>query len=176
MYLTDDGPGHLTSWQTVDVIVKEVNESPELKHDIELLISIYGVGQIIATVIIAELGDLRRFRRARQLSAYTGVSPKTIHSGISVNGRTRMCKQGNPRVRHALYMAALTAIRQPSDLQDTYNRIYENKGKKMIALGAVMRKLLLVMRVLLITENEYDPHYKKRTVYPNSPQMHPKNA
>ena len=145
----------------IEVEMKRVvDAAPQLKDDIELLSSIYGVGFIVAVVIIAELGDLRRFRKARQLSAFAGVSPRIYQSGTSVNGRPRMCKKGNPRVRQALYLSALSAIRGSNDLQRTYHRLLAEGKPPMAALGVVMRKLLIVMRALLITETPYDPDWQ----------------
>jgi len=137
-----------------------VNAVPELKRDIELLSSIYGVGFIVAVVVVAELGDLRRFRKARQLTAFAGLSPRIYQSGTSVSGRPRMCKKGSPRARHALYLGALTAVRGNNDLQRTYQRLLDEGKPPMVAIGAVMRKLLVLMRALLITETPYDPDSK----------------
>lgn len=139
---------------------KVVNSSPKLKHDVELLCTIYGVAFVTATTIISELGDLRRFDRARKLTAFAGVSPRMYKSGTSVNGRTRMCKKGNPRVRSALYMSALTAIRGNSDLKRTYTRLLNDGKEPMAALGAIMRKLLCIMRIMLIKERPYEPDWK----------------
>jgi len=105
-------------------------------------------------------GDLRRFHKARQLTAFAGVSPRIYQSGTSVNGRPRMCKKGSPRVRHVLYLAALTTIRGNNDLQRTYQRLLDEGKLPMVAIGAVMRKLLIVMRALLITETTYGPDWK----------------
>lgn len=137
-----------------------VNQSPELKHDVEQLSTIYGVAFITAVVVLTELGDLRRFQRARQLTAFAGVSPCIRQSGTSVQKRTRMCKQGNPRVRQALYLAAVTAVRGDNDLRRTYlHLICQGKAPK-VALGAVMRKLLTIMRAMLLRGKPYDPNHK----------------
>jgi transposase len=137
-----------------------VGENPELKRDVKQLTAIYGVGFITAVVVLAELGDLRRFKRARQLSAFAGLSPRVVESGSSVNGRPRLCKQGNSRVRQALYLAALTVIRGRSDLQDTYCRLLEHGKAPKAALGAIMRKLLVLMRAILISGKPYEAYHK----------------
>jgi len=139
-----------------------VEAAPKLKADIELFSSIHGVGFIVATVIVAELGDLRRFRKARQLTAFAGLSPRIYRSGTSVSGRPRMCKKGNPRVRQALYLSAMSTIRCSNDFQRTYQRLLDQGKPPMAAIGAVMRKLLIVMRALLITGKPYDPDRKLR--------------
>ena len=143
-----------------DEMTKVVNTNAQVKHDLELLCSIYGVGFITAVVVIAELGDLRRFRKARQLTAFAGLSPRIYQSGTSVSGRPRMCKKGNPRVRQALYLSAMSAIRGQNDLQRMYKRMTSEGKSPMAALGAVMRKQLTVMRAILISEELYNPDWR----------------
>jgi len=145
--------------QIEEKMKQTVQSAPQLKHDIELLTSIYGVGFVVAAVIISELGDLRRFLKARQLTAFAGLSPRVYQSGTSVSGRPRMCKKGNPRIRHVLYLAALCAVRGNNNLQRTYRRLIEKGKKPMSAIGAVMRKLLTIMRAILTNETPYDPNW-----------------
>lgn len=137
-----------------------VSAHEELRNDVKLWSTIYGVAFITAATIRAELGDLRRFHKARQLSAFVGLNPRNFTSGTSVHGCTRLSKQGNSRARSALYMAAVTVIRGRSDLQETYCRLIDAGKTEMAALGAVMRKLLLIMRAMLIEEKDYDPWWK----------------
>ena len=141
---------------------QQVDCSPEIKYDIELLCSIYGVGFITAATVRAEMGDLRRFCKARQLTAYAGLNPSLRQSGSSVNGRPHMNKKGNPRVRQCLYLAAVTAIRGQNDLQRTYLQLREEGKSTMAALGAIMRKLLVLMRAILISGKPFDPMWKTR--------------
>jgi transposase len=141
----------------------KVDACPELKQDIALLCTIYGVGFITAATVRAELGDLRRFYKARQLTAYAGLNPSLRQSGTSVNGRPRMSKKGNPRVRQSLYLAAMVIIRGQNDLQRTYLRLREEGKGPMAALGAVMRKLLVLMRAILISGKPFEPLWKTPT-------------
>lgn len=147
--------------QGAEVEMKRVVDSaPELKHDVELLDSVYGVAFKSAVVIRAELGDLRRFDRARQLSAYAGLNPSQRISGTSVHKRTRMGKQGNPRVRQALYLCAMVAIQGENDFSRTYQRLIADGKSRMASLGVVMRKMLVLMRALLIHGIPYEPDWK----------------
>jgi transposase len=136
---------------------KLVTQHDDLKRDIELLSSIFGVAFINAAMIIAELGDLRRFEHARQLTAFAGMSPKHRQSGTSIHGRTRLCKQGNPRVRRGLYLSAMVAIRGNNKMRQTYQKLLKEGKPKMVALGAIMRKLLVLMRAILIGGKPYQP-------------------
>jgi transposase len=141
-----------------------INRCAELKRDYQLLVSIDGVAFITATMILAELGDLRRFNRARQLSAFAGLSPRHYESGTSVQGRTRMCKQGSPRVRAGLYLAAMACVRKEGKLREDYLRMREAGKAPKQALGAIMRKLLVIMRAVLISEVPYNPLGKPKPV------------
>ena len=129
-----------------------------LRTQVKRLTSIKGVGLITAVTIVGELGDLRRFTRSRQLTAFAGVSPRKKESGTSVRGRTRLCKQGNARVRTALYMAAKSAARFNPDLAATYAGLIAKGFHWRSALGAVMRKLLILMRAVLKADQDWRPN------------------
>ena len=147
-----------TQIQQLDIAVKDqVAAFPELAHQMERYTSICGVAQVTATTVMVELGDLRRFQRSRQLTAFAGLSPKRHQSGTSVNGKTRLCKQGSARVRAALYMAASCAVRFNPDMKATYDRLLAQGKERRSALGAVMRKLLVLMRAVLIADRAWQP-------------------
>ena len=141
-----------------------VNEDEPFKRDFELLTSIDGVGPITAFTVLAEIGDLRRFERARQLTAYAGVSPRVVQSGTSVRGKTRMCKRGNQRIRQALYLSAMATLntKEPNSLSTMHSRLCDEGKQGKAALGAVMRKQLTVMRAVIISGEPYDPTFRGR--------------
>ena len=68
-----------------------------------------------------------------------------------------MCKRGSGRVRAALFMAAVCAVRFNSDMAEVYNRLIGKGKHKRVALGAVMRKLLITMRALAIADKNWQP-------------------
>lgn len=136
-------------------MAKIIQDTPALRKDFDLLTSIKGVAFVTAAVILAEMGDLRRFARSRQATAFAGVTPRIATSGTSVAKRPRMCKKGNPRLRQALYLSALTAVRYKSCFRDTYQRLLKQGKTPMVALGAIMRKLITVMRAMLISETPF---------------------
>lgn len=140
-------------------IDRHINRHAELKNDAELLQSIPGVGKITARAVLSEAGDLRRFKRRNQVAAYAGLNPRQHQSGSSVMGRTRLSKNGNRRMRNALYMASLSAIRVPGPLKDTYDKHVAAGRAKKSALGIIMRKILVLMRSLLINNTQYDPDF-----------------
>lgn len=119
--------------------------------------SIKGIGIVTATTVLAELGDLTRFPRSRMLTAFAGVSPRKKESGTSVHGKTRMCKQGSGRVRAELFMAASAAARFNPDMKATYENLLKRGKEPREALGAVMRKLLVLMRAVLKADRDWLP-------------------
>lgn len=133
------------------------SQFPRLGADFQLLRSIPGVGLITAAAVLAEAGDLRRFRRGRQLTAFLGVSPKRYESGSSVRGRTRMSRMGGTHIRPVLYMAAVASTRLQGPMRDFYQRLVNAGKPPLVAIGALMRKMLLVMRAVLIQNKPYAP-------------------
>jgi transposase len=130
-------------------------QHPKLFADIKRVMTITGVGPIVSITVLALLGDLRRFKRGRELAAFAGISPQQHTSGTSVQGRTRMCKQGNRHVRRILYLAAMSSIKVDGPLKVTYAKLIARGKARKSALGAVMRRILLLMRAVLVTETDY---------------------
>ena len=134
-----------------------IKKHDKLAHDIDLLTTIYGIAFISAVTLVAELGDLRRFDKARQLTALSGLSPRQHQSGTRVYRQSRICKQGNPRVHQILYLSAMVAVRGNNQFRTTYQKLIHQGNPKMVALIAIMRKLLILMRAILITGKPYQP-------------------
>ena len=79
--------------------------------DYQRLQTLPGVGPIIALIILAESGDLRRFSYHRQYLKFCGFDLSASQSGQS-QGRYQLSKRGNARLRYAFWLAATTAVRQ----------------------------------------------------------------
>jgi transposase len=137
-------------------LLKLAKQDESLGRDLALAQSVPGIGPITASVVLAEAGDLRRFGRRGNLAAFLGVSPRVFQSGSSVRGRTHMCRMGGGHARSVLYMAAVAASRNKGSLGTFYRRLVEAGKPKRSALGALMRKLLLTMRAVLIQGTPYE--------------------
>lgn len=136
-----------------------IHEHPALQRDFDLLVSIDGIGVVVAVTLLGELGDLRRFATGRQLAAFTGLSPCITASGDTVCSKTHLFKGGNRQVRHVLYLGAMAAIRANNDFQRFYLRLLErHPDTPMIPIAAVMRKLLLVARAVLVQQTPFEPN------------------
>lgn len=112
-------------------------------HEVgRLLTSIDGVGSHSAARIIATVGDPANFRSAAAFAAYVGVVPGLRQSGKRTGARAATSPFGNARLRRALWMTVLSAVRCNDWLRPFYERLRTNGKPPKLALIAAMRKLL----------------------------------
>lgn len=136
--------------------------APLLKADRDLLASIPGVGAQTASTVLAELPAIDRLPRAQSAAAYAGLAPREFRSGVSVRKRTRLSKAGNARLRKALYLPTLTAIRFNPLLRGFFERLVAAGKPKMRAVGACMRKLVMVCYGVLKNRAPFDPEWASK--------------
>jgi len=146
--------------EKIEQDMKRVIRSDEnLQHNYDLLTTIPGVGFVTASVVLAEFGDLRRFGCARQIGAHAGVTTSYEESGEK-RRPGHMSKKGNAYVRKTLYMSAISASIWNPHMRKTYHRMTAAGKKPMVALGALMRKLLVLMRALIVSGKPFDRRRK----------------
>jgi transposase len=104
------------------------------------LTELFGVGPIIACMLIGYTGDVRRFANRDQFATYNGTAPIELSSG----GRVvhRLSQRGNRRLNHSLHLAAISQIRQPHSQGRAYfdRKVTEGKTKKE-ALRSLKRQV-----------------------------------
>lgn len=124
----------------------------EARHR-ELLRSLPGVGEVTCDVVLAELGDVQRFRSAKQVVAYAGLAPGRRESA----GKARdlgITKAGSGLLRWVLVEASWQASRRSEHWRGIYDRVRRRRGARR-AIVAVARRLLEVMTALLRSDQEY---------------------
>ncbi|HEV2487126.1 MAG TPA: IS110 family transposase [Terracidiphilus sp.] len=114
----------------------------QLERRFLLLRSLPGVGETSALQLLGELVLIPADADVRQWVAYAGLDPREYSSGSSLKKRPRISKVGNRHVRRALYMPALTAAHHSPIFRAYYLHLQAAGKCKMVALVAVMRKLL----------------------------------
>jgi len=108
----------------------------------ELLTSIRGIAKKSAVMILPEILILPHGMTVRQWVAHAGLDPRKYSSGDSVEKRERISKMGNVKLRRALYMPALVAIKWEPNIMAFYEHLIAHGKKPLVAIVAVMRKLL----------------------------------
>ncbi len=128
-----------------DRLLKEIrthfDNHPKLKEKRDLLLSIPGVGDKLASQLLTLFAS-KDFSRAPEVAAFLGLVPVEKQSGTSVLGRPRLSKSGDSQLRKALYMPAVVATKYNPDVQALYQRLIKGGKTKMAAIGAAMRKLV----------------------------------
>lgn len=104
--------------------------------------SVRGIAEKSAVFLLPELGVLPDTMAVRQWVAHAGLDPRKHKSGSSVEQREHISKVGNVRIRRDLHMPALVAIRCELRVRAFYDKLLDRGKKPIVAVVAVMRKLL----------------------------------
>jgi transposase len=110
-----------------------------------LLATIDGLGVTTVARLVAAVGDPARFRDGAAFAAYAGAVPGTYESGLRQGGSASLCPLGNARLRSALYMTTVAAVRLNPWLREFYQRLRARGKPPKVALLATMRKLLMAV-------------------------------
>jgi len=140
-------------------IKKLIDANERMKKDVELMRTIPGIGETTAVMLLAELGNMRDWKRDK-IVGYCGLYPRRYTSGTSVGRRPRLAKGGGWRIRRGLFMCCLALCRIESRLSNFGKALKERGKSKMCAIGAMMRKLLLIARAVVVSGNPYDPDFR----------------
>ena len=121
---------------------------PGFKENVELLCSHPEVGQISATILLAEIGNIKNFSNAKKLVAFLGVDTSVSQSGAFTSTHNTLTKRGSNLARKVLYNLSLASIKSfrngvPANpvLLAYYKKLTTSKAKK-IAICAIMHKLI----------------------------------
>ncbi|BAB66212.1 transposase [Sulfurisphaera tokodaii str. 7] len=119
-----------------------------------LIFTIPGIGRMLGCIILARVGDVRRFSDKKRFVAYCGLDPVVESSGKGVVSRG-ISRKGDGVLRRAFYLAALTAIR----VNPVIKRFYEEhkgklKGRKLII--ACARKLAVITWAVLYYNKPFE--------------------
>ncbi len=122
-----------------------------------LVLTIPGVSYATGAQIVAEVGDVSRFRSASALAGYAGLNPSVSQSGRFVASGGRITKHGSPHLRRALWLAANVARRRDPALGAFYRRLRDEGKCHRVAVTAVARKLCHVVYAVMRDQRPYDP-------------------
>jgi transposase len=121
-------------------LTKELRSYARRQPGCRALMGHFGVGEVTAVTILAELGDARRFSSSREAVRYAGMDI-TVHQSDQRRSPGHLSRQGPPALRWALFEAAQSAARAGSPDRDYYRQAAERLGANRACLS-VARKLL----------------------------------
>jgi transposase len=140
---------------TQEAIQGHIDGSPTLRGQRDLLTSVPGIAGTTAAALLSELGDVSQFTGARQVAAFAGLVPRLRQSGQK-KGHVCLSKVGTSRLRRALYMPAVSALRCNPALRALRARLLSCGKPKMLIVGAAMRKLLQIAFGVLKSGKPFD--------------------
>jgi transposase len=115
----------------------------ELRNSIAWLKSLPGIGEIVATHLVARLGDPNLITNVRQIAGFLGLVSSEHSTGDKQN-RGEITRAGDSRLRNKLIQSAWVTIRKDPELREFYQRVYQRHPQKVAArkaIVAVARKL-----------------------------------
>ncbi len=136
--------------------IELIRHDLQLADDLRIIDSIPGFAELSSMIVIAELAPLASNLKAAQWVAQAGLDPRPYESGSSIHPPRRISKQGNARLRTALFLPALSAIRHDPNVKAFYESLLGRGKAKMQANTAVMRKLLHAIWGMLHHREEWD--------------------
>ena len=125
-----------------------------MQKEMEIVMSIPGVGFTTAAAVMAEIGNIDEFSKPKKLVGWSGLAP-AINESAGKSSNSHITKKGNKFLRTILVLAANSiAIGRPNKLRFFYQRIKAKKGHKK-AIVALARKLATIIYHLLTFKEMY---------------------
>jgi len=124
-----------------------LREQAKADERVRWLMTIPGIGEISATMVLAEIGDIHRFANKQALCSYAGLVPR-VRESAGKAGRCGITHQGSPWLRWMMVEAAQVATRSSPAAGRYYERLARKKHKH-VARVALARKLLCAVYALL---------------------------
>lgn len=146
----------------IKVLESEVLRRAHLDKRAMLLLTILGIGELSALIILAEIGDIHRFGRAESLVNFAGLHPGEDSSGDRVR-RGKITKEGSAWLRWIMVEAAQHTVREEGKIRDLYLRVEAKKGRNK-AIVAAARELLVAIYYMLTRMEPYRPSGRSRAL------------
>ncbi len=142
-------------------ILAFISGDEALKRKYDLMLSVKGVGKVLATMLLVYTHGFDRLADSRKLACYSGVAPFVYESGTSIKGKTGVSKFANNELKHVLHMAAISSVQHNSDLHEYYQRKVMEGKNKMSVINAVRNKLLHRIVAVVKRGTPYELQQKK---------------
>ncbi len=163
-----DPTAKVATEQTIKFLRKQISKledeitnlsNKEFKRQMELLTSIKGIGENIASALIMATGGFTYFSSAKQISRFLGLCPTYQQSGTSVNFKGHINRNGDAHLRSQLYVIAFASIRFNSACRETYERLRARGKSGKVAIIAVANKLIRLAFAVVTNNRPYIDGY-----------------
>ena len=148
--------------KTTQEIRRFCQNDPELSQCIKYMMTVSGIGWIVASQLLARIGDWRQIRNIRQLGAFLGLVPTENSTGDRTD-RGSITHSGDGRLRSKLIQASWSAIRKDGELREFFRSVCQTHARHLasrVAIVAVARKLSVRISVVLMQQRPYEVREK----------------
>lgn len=153
----------LSLTKLIDTIDKHIDEQFESSETLatqrEMLKSVDGVGEKVATQTIIATEGFTKFETGREFSCHVGVAPFSFESGTSQRSRSKVSNRANKDLKTLFHMAALSAIRMKGELRDYFERKVAEGKNKMTVINAVRAKIINRIFAIIRDHRKYEKSY-----------------
>jgi transposase len=140
----------------IDAVGEGLESLRPLYPQVDALTELHGIALYTAMVIIGELGDVTRFRRAKQVAAYAGLTARVNQSGEHCY-HGHISKQGSPWLRWVLIEAAMKLVHRDIALANFYQRIRKRSSAKVSRVAAARKLSEICWKRLIAWERQHNP-------------------
>jgi transposase len=132
---------------------KMIEATPNWNKALTILLSVKGVGKVLAYTLLSDLPELGQLNR-KEIASLVGVAPMNRESG-NYQGKRRI-RGGRAKIRTVLFMAMMSAIQSNPRFKRDYQRLIAKGKPKKVAIVACMRKMITILNVMIKTETMWD--------------------
>lgn len=136
-----------------------IQADPRLKELFELMVSVPGVGPVIATELLIATNEMQSINDPKKLACHAGVAPFEYRSGSSIRGKTKVSHQARKRLKALVHLGTMSAIQVAGDLQDYYARKIKEGKPKMLVINAARNKLIHRVCAVVRRGKKYEKNY-----------------
>lgn len=115
--------------ETVNAVQREMKRLSEMLPEYETVISMYGVGNILAPQLMAEIGDVTRFHSKRALTAFAGLDSPPYQSGQFESKERKISKRGSPHLRRTLFVVVSMLLMNQPEHDDVYQFMCKKRSE-----------------------------------------------
>jgi transposase len=144
------------------LITQTIKQDEELRHTVELVQSVNGIGTVTATALLVYTRSFTAFKTAKELACYCGVVPFNRTSGSSVRYKSSVSPFANMKLKKLLHLCALSAIQNDEEMKRYFERKLLEGKNKMSIINAIRNKLIHRVFAVIRDNRLYEDNYTKQ--------------
>jgi transposase len=126
-----------------DKILEVIKTDEQLNKLYEIVTSVENVGPVVATVVIIETNEFKKFNNGKEFACFSGVAPFQYTSGTSIKSKAKVSNMAKKPIKTLLHLSALGAVSRPGEMKNYFDRKVDEGKNKMLVINAIRNKIIL---------------------------------